>query len=218
MSNLNECLVIWEREKRGSAKWSALSFDAVRQEAHAGENIITKFPVSTGFMVSEHTIRQNARIKLETVISSVSNPTAVVRQTYEAAFQHLITSSGGIASGVKLDEAEKFGRVDYEPTDTVAAGDLDKVQKAFKMIRTLVQTGTLVHVLTMRETYINCVIQAYNVTNDVTNPYSIPMTLELEELIIAEANTLGTKFGALSDAPRYNINLPGFIGDANVTV
>jgi len=194
MAKLNECLIIWEEDK-GSNKWSALSFDAVLTEGHQGENIVTSFPVSKGFNINEHTIRQNAKIRLKAVLSSISNPTYVNQQTFEAAFAHLVIQAGGTG---ELENADKYGRVDYEVTD-VASGSLDKVQRAFIKIKQLVQIGTVVHVLTIRETYTNSVLRSYDVNNDVNNAYALPINLLIEQLIIAIPETDGTQTAATSD-------------------
>lgn len=196
MAKLNECLIIWETGKRGSNKWAVLAFDAVRTESHSGQNTVTKYPVSAGFLISEHTIRENANIRLEAVVNSVSNPTWTPRQSYEVAFDHLVTAAGGSGS---LSGAQLYGRVAYD-TFIMPDGDLEKVQEAFRQIRTLVQKGTVIHVLTMRETYINCVMRSYSVMNDVTNAYAIPLFLEMEELVLAKTIDAGVAARPTSDS------------------
>jgi len=198
MAKLNECLMIWEDE-RGSNQWSAMAFDGVKVETHTGENIVTAYPVSSGFNVSEHTIRQNSKIQLDAVISNISMPTRTVRQSFETAFEGLCSAAGGNAD---LKSASRFGRLKYDndkidlfdnPFGDIADNilnaltaevSMEKVDGAFNEIVRLTRTGTIVHLLTMRGMYLNCILRNYAAANDVTNAYSLPVTLTIEQMVV----------------------------------
>lgn len=46
-------------------KPNELTFECVMKEAHKATNQVTKYPVQTGFLVSDHTIKQNREVVLE---------------------------------------------------------------------------------------------------------------------------------------------------------
>lgn len=194
MPKLNECLIAWEK---GGA-WNAMAFDGVKVEAHSGNNIVTQYPVSKGFNVSEHTIRQNARIQIDAVLSNFSMPVATERQSFEAAFAAVTAAAGYIVS---LNNATKYGRLAWDNA-TAKSGQvsMNKVETAFAKIKELTQLGTLVHIITMRSIYTNCVVREYMVANDVTNSYSLPITLKLEELIVIDSEGVGDLNAALDDS------------------
>jgi len=220
MSRLNECLIIWETVL-GKGDWNALAFDGVRMESHTGENIVTSYPVSTGFNVSDHTIRQNSKIQLDAIISSVSMPSATLRQGYDAAFTTLCNAAAAVTGGTPTDlsGANLFGRLKYDndnikllensPIDDflnatinnlTAQVSLEKVQRAFSEVVDLTRSGTIVHLLTMRGMYVNCVIRNYGVSNDVSNSYSLPISLSIEQLVVVSNLQRGNVLSATSDS------------------
>lgn len=205
--------MVWEDEPD---VWSAMAFDGVTVEGHSGDNIVTAYPVSKGFKVSEHTIRQNAKISLNVVVSNISMPVATVRQNFETAFEYLMDAVDGTGF---YDSANKYGRLDFDNDSIDLFGDsflggvantvanaltaqvsLEKVQTTFEKIKELTRTGKLVHVLTMRGAYTNCVLRNYNASNDVSNSYCLVATLNLEELVTISDNLTGAILSAPSDS------------------
>lgn len=55
-------LIQWDDEQGSS---NELVFESVPSEEHDVDNVITEFPVETGFVVSDHVIRKNRTLKLE---------------------------------------------------------------------------------------------------------------------------------------------------------
>lgn len=224
MARLNECLMIW---KEGDT-WAAMGFDGVKSEGHIGTNIITSYPVSKGFKVSEHAIRQNAKVQLEAVLTNISWPSATVRQSFELAFITLVVMATG-EFNKSLKDANKYGRVAYDNGgDTVFSdrGEVremevssSKIDLAFEKIKELTQLGTLIHLITIRGIYTNCVIRGYSTNADVSNSYSMPITLDIEELIVVQDNELGiVNYGLIDDdASVIYKDLGGFneIGGGN---
>jgi len=81
-NKLRECLLVWE-ETPGTGIWSVLSFDGVISEGLSGESVVTSYPVDSGFMVSDHTIRQNRIIELDTITSNFSMSVATSRKPFK---------------------------------------------------------------------------------------------------------------------------------------
>lgn len=97
-NKLRECMVIWEEEP-GSGKWSVLAFDGVVKESHSGAVTITSYPVDSGFMVSDHAIRQNRMIELDTITSNISMSVATSRKTFDECFNELMVAIGAAQTG-----------------------------------------------------------------------------------------------------------------------
>jgi len=205
MAKLNECIIIWETEK-GKGDWHALGFDGVKVETHNGENILTQYPVSSGFNVSEHTIRQNSKIILDAVISNISWSVSTVRQSYDAAFEALCSAAGGSST---LNNATKFGRLKGNTEGVLGAFTADipdnKVNESFNEIVKLTRLGTVIHLLTMRGLYTNCVIRNYTAANDVSNSYSLPVVLNIEQMVLIGESKQGSILSTTSDDDGSNV-------------
>lgn len=223
---LRECLIAWQ-EKPEEPVWSVIAFDGVLTETHSGASVVTSYPVDSGFMVSDHTIRQNRVFELDTITSKLSMTVATRRQSFEDAYNEilaavaeekaLIAEQTGLedTSPVPLsyDQSVKYGRAYYNndpgifeilpeswelERDTVTDGpisprlvgqaSLSKVEEAVRIIDKLCAAGTLVHVSTLRAIRTNCVIRNYSVSNNVSNSYSAPIKLTLEQLNIVIVN------------------------------
>ena len=87
-NKLRECLLVWEKTP-GTGIWSVLSFDGVISEGLSGESVVTSYPVDSGFMVSDHTIRQNRIIELDTITSNFSMSVATSRKSFKETFNEL---------------------------------------------------------------------------------------------------------------------------------
>ena len=91
-------MIIWEEEP-GSGKWSVLAFDGVVREGHSGAVQVTGYPVDSGFQVSDHAIRQNRIITLDTITSNISMSVATSRKTFEESFNELMVAIGSAQTG-----------------------------------------------------------------------------------------------------------------------
>ena len=74
--------------------WKVIAWDCVIDEMHHAENEVTKYPIQSGFMVSDHTIRQNRILKLRGVIVNVG----LVPQGMDAMID-LAAKAGGAILG-----------------------------------------------------------------------------------------------------------------------
>lgn len=232
-NKLRECLLVWE-ETPNTGIWSVLSFDGVISEGISGESIVTSYPVDSGFLVSDHTIRQNRLIKLDTLTSNFSMSVATSRKTFKETFNELMTvvaasaqnnnlgygfsssiqasippylNEGG-ASSTLYDQATKHGRAAYDNdkidvsipyldiplvtlTDPVSTAllaqvSMDKVDDVVATINRLNALGTLVHCVTMRGIWPNCVVRSFEAMNDVTTAYAAPVRVVLEQLNVID--------------------------------
>ena len=211
MKKLRECIVMWE-EGVDTGKWHVLAFDGVLQENHAGECTVTGYPIDSGFIVSDHTIRHNRTIELQTITSNISMSVATQRKTFEETYKEILLAVGAVDSGYK--GLNKHGRAKYDNDSTTFAsylqfgeGDdvtsgfttdnslvnaltaqisLVKVDETLDIINKLNESGQLVHVATLRGLRKNCVLKSYSASNNVTNSYSLPCTILFEQLNVID--------------------------------
>lgn len=206
MANLlRECMIVWEEEPN-SGTWSVLAFDGVVKEAHSGANRITSYPVDSGFLVSDHAIRQNRRIVLDTITSNISMSVATLRKDFKTTFKELMIAVGGVQlhGEQEYEMAAKYGRPAYDnnaltvkvPFTSITLGtftnpiatalgaqvSLNKIDETMNIIEKLNASGTLVHVITLRGIRKNCVITEYEAVNSASNAYALPCVLVLEQL------------------------------------
>ena len=71
--------------------FNSFKFDAMVKEDHEANAIVTKFPVSSGFIVSDHVIKQNRILKLTAVAVNMQNSTI-----WSASVQGLSVATGAI--------------------------------------------------------------------------------------------------------------------------
>ncbi|ARM70533.1 hypothetical protein HOR75_gp07 [Shewanella phage SppYZU05] len=210
MANLlRETMIVWE-EVPNSGTWSVLAFDGVVKEAHSGATRITSYPVDSGFLVSDHAIRQNRRIVLDTITSNISMSVATMRKDFKTTFKELMVAVGGaqLNGPDPYAATAKYGRPAYDndaltvkvPFTSITLGtftnpiatalgaqvSLNKLDETMNIIEKLNATGQLVHVITLRGIRKNCVITEYEVANDVRNAYALPCMLVLEQLNVVD--------------------------------
>lgn len=217
MAQLNETLIIWETTPK-SGKWAMLGFDAVLTEGHSGGNTVTSYPVDSGFVVSDHAIRHNRQFTLNTMTSNVTLNTAVAGQTFRDAFEALtarVAHAGGSSNGTNYEASEKYGSPRFtleqqtfdNETNRFRDGELlvavseVKVDEVFTQVKQLVAQGTLVHCLTLRGWYLNCVIRSYGNSNDVHNAHCLPMELQIEELNVIDTSKVSSTTGVAVRSP-----------------
>ena len=199
-SKLQECMVTWYDETDG---WHVLSFDGVMTEAHAGASTVTKYPVDSGFEVADHTIRHNRTMSLDAVISNISLNTISIRTTVQEMFEFVaievyFASSKDLEHFPEWETVTKHGRAAYDNDNFSEDGSfigsiadalsyeisLEKVQETYQLIQQLVERGQLLHISTIRGVSYNTVLTGYSTAADVSDAYSMKITLNLEELVV----------------------------------
>lgn len=153
-------------------------FDGVPSEGHTSQSIITKFPMSNGFVVSDHMIKQNRILKLHVIAANMQNSI-------------LWSAANAVTDGVLADAMPIIGLIG-------SAGDLlssafttdDRVASTFKLLNNLMAKGTRVHISTILGPYINCVITGIEVVQDKDTSAILSGEIILEELqVVGEDST-----------------------------
>lgn len=171
---MNECLLIWQ----SGDTWKYLSFDAVSTEVEKGASVVTKYPVDSGFLVSDHTIRQNKVIQLDAVITtsthSASRHAGVLntQSTFEA-----IVSMAGLS-------ADMFTSAPFGGSATAGRS---KILEAFEELRMLNQQGLRVHLATAKGIHPDCVLVNYVEKTTKKTLSSLALALVFEQLVVIDA-------------------------------
>lgn len=161
---------------KGSS-WKVIEWDCVMKENHKAGNEITKYPVQTGFVVSDHTIRQNRILQIRGIIVNVSLMPKGVDFAIDLAAKAggaLIGSGAGAVVGSVITKAKNVF------SDSGSSGN--RVQEVFEELQQLCLKGTIVHVSTILGPYINCVIRSVEVTQDVNSSSILVADMVIEEL------------------------------------
>lgn len=159
-------------------RFNTFKFDAMVEEAHSAETIVTKFPVSSGFVVSDHAINQNRRLKLTAVAVNMQNSAMWMLSAQGvsvisgAIFSNpIIPIIGGLAGGV----ASAF------ETE-------NRIQSTYDLFNNLRTTATKLYISTILGPYLNCVITRVTAKHDRFTSAMLAVEIELEELQVIKAD------------------------------
>lgn len=160
-------------------KFMKYCFDAVPSEGHTAQSIVTKFPMSTGFIVSDHMIKQNRVLKLKVVASNMVN-----NELWE-----LISYAGDTIAGSVLDF--KYATLIGSATSLVRTTfeSANRVSYAFDLFNKLMAQGTRLYVNTILGPYSNCVVTSIEVVQDKETSAILAAEITLEELQVVNQTT-----------------------------
>ena len=152
--------------------FNSFKFDAMVKEDHAADAIVTKFPVSSGFIVSDHVIKQNRILKLTAVAVNMQN-SAIWSASVQglsvatgAIFNNpIIPIIGGIAGGVAS-----------------AFETSDRIQSTYNLFNTFRATGQKLYISTILGPYLNCVVTSLRTSHDKNTSAMLAIEITLEEL------------------------------------
>lgn len=147
-----------------------VTLDASLTEKHARTNEITKFPVEEGPDVGDHIRHNPPTIEIDGVISNT--PIAILGSLIGATGPAVLAL--GSNSPVKGDNS------------TVS----DRVHAADKAFLAAMDGKDLLTVVTSLRTYKNMVMTSYSVTRDQSNGNVLNFHIGLEELVIAQTQTI----------------------------
>jgi len=154
------------------------------EEGYKTSSIITKYPTVTGFMVSDHTIRQNQVLTMKAIFGS--------RMYKFEGFNTQSLQAGLLASlGV-----EGQGTVHFDSSWPEKKSMITSVHNELK---TLERRGIPCSVVTMLETHKNCVLTDYEVNQNLSNSSQLHCTLKFEIIEVVEGG--GTARAKVSAAP-----------------
>ena len=152
--------------------FSSFKFDAMVSEEHEAQSIVTKFPVSSGFLVSDHVINQNRVLKLTAVAVNMQNSAI-----WSASIQGLSVATGAIFNNPII------------PTIGGIAGGVasafetsDRIQSTYNLFNTFRVTGKKLYISTILGPYLNCVVTSIKTKHDKNTSAILSVEILLEEL------------------------------------
>lgn len=162
--------------------YSIFSFDAVPSEGHTAQSVVTKFPMSNGFVVSDHMIKQNRILKLKVVSANMVN-----NRLWEATLSGAILAAGDVVGmpiiGL-IGNAVALVQTSFESQD--------RVKNAYKLFNEFMSKGTRLYVNTILGAYANCVVTAIETIQDKDTSTIMAAEIILEELQIANPSLKDT--------------------------
>lgn len=163
--------------------FNSFKFDAMVSEEHDAESVVTSFPVSSGFLVSDHVIKRNRILKLSAVAVNMQNAaiwTASVQGLSVAAgaiFNNpIIPIVGGLAGGIAS-----------------AFETSDRIQSTYNLFNTFRATGQKLYISTILGPYLNCVVTSLKTKHDKNTSAMLSIEITLEELQVIGDDDLATQ-------------------------
>lgn len=152
--------------------FSSFKFDAVVSESHSAESVVTKFPVSSGFLVSDHMITQNRVLKLEAVAVNMQNATM-----WTASVQGITVLTGAIFNNPILPIVGGVVGAVASAFETE-----DRIQSTYNLFNGFRATGQRLFVSTIIGPYLNCVVTGIRTRQDKMTSEMLAVEITLEEL------------------------------------
>ena len=155
--------------------WKVIEWDCVIQEGHKASNQVTRYPIQSGFIVSDHAIRENRMLKLRGIIVNVG-----LVPTGMDAMIDLAAKAGGaiLGTGFGAIVSSAITKAEYLFSDN----KVNKVKNTFDELERLCLTGTFVHATTILGNYMNCIIRDVEVVQDSKTSSILMVDLVLEEI------------------------------------
>ena len=166
-------------EETTQLSFNTLALDCVLSESHTFKNEVTAYPVSSGFLISEHIIKKNPMFSLNGIITNVSMPDDLT----------VISTIGKVVGGmvnrvVGPVLGSLIGSAAHAIDNCGLAGD--PIKDAFLQLQELVREGTIVHVATILGVYEGCVLREVRIHQDVRTATILPLTLTFEQLQVIQ--------------------------------
>ena len=157
-----------------------LALDCVVSESHAFSNEVTAYPISSGFLISEHTIKKNRMFSLTGMITNVN--------MFDGDFLS-ITNVGKVAGAmVSRVIGPVLGSLLGSAAHAMDPSGITKspIEEKFKQLQDLVTNGTIVHVATILGTYEGCVLREVRINQDSATSSVLPVSLTFEQLRVIQ--------------------------------
>ena len=157
-----------------------LALDCVISESHAFSNEVTAYPISSGFIISEHTIKKNKMFSLTGMITNVN--------MFDGDFLS-ITNVGKVAGAmVSRVIGPVLGSLLGSAAHAMDSSGItkDPIKDKFEKLQELVTNGTIVHVATILGTYEGCVLREVRINQDSTTSSVLPVSLTFEQLRVIQ--------------------------------
>ena len=152
--------------------FNSFKFDAMVKEDHAADAIVTKFPVSSGFIVSDHVIKQNRILKLTAVAVNMQNSAI-----WSASVQGLSVATGAIFNSPIIPIIGGIAGGVASAFETS-----DRIQSTYNLFNTFRATGQKLYISTILGPYLNCVVTSLKTSHDKNTSAMLAIEITLEEL------------------------------------
>jgi len=167
-------------QESAEISYDYLALDCVISESHAFSNEVTAYPISSGFLISEHTIKKNRMFSLTGMITNVN--------MFDGDFLS-ITNVGKVAGAmVSRVIGPVLGSLLGSAAHAMDSSGITKnpIEEKFKQLQDLVTNGTIVHVATILGTYEGCVLREVRINQDSTTSSVLPVSLTFEQLRVIQ--------------------------------
>ena len=167
-------------QESAETSYDYLALDCVISESHAFSNEVTAYPISSGFLISEHTIKKNKMFSLTGIITNVN--------MFDGDFLS-ITNVGKVAGAmVSRVIGPLLGSLLGSAAHAMDPSGITKspIEEKFKQLQDLVTNGTIVHVATILGTYEGCVLREVRINQDNTTSSVLPVSLTFEQLRVIQ--------------------------------
>ena len=152
--------------------FNSFKFDAMVKEDHEANAIVTKFPVSSGFIVSDHVIKQNRILKLTAVAVNMQNSAI-----WSASVQGLSVATGAIFNSPIIPIIGGIAGGVASAFETS-----DRIQSTYNLFNTFRETGQKLYISTILGPYLNCVVTSLKTSHDKNTSAMLAIEITLEEL------------------------------------
>lgn len=160
--------------------FSSFKFDAMVSESHDAETIVTKNPVSSGFLVSDGIIVQNRVLKLEAVAVNMQNSAL-----WSASLQGLSVVTGAIFNNPILPIVGGIVGGVASAFETE-----DRIQSTYNLFEGFRKTGQKLYISTILGPYLNCVVTGLKTKHDRMTSAMLAIEITLEELQVIGKDVL----------------------------
>lgn len=175
--------------------FSSFKFDAIVSESHDAETIVTKNPVSSGFLVSDGIIVQNRVLKLEAVAVNMQNSAL-----WSASLQGLSVVTGAIFNNPILPIVGGIVGGVASAFETE-----DRIQSAYNLFNGFRVSGKKLYVSTILGPYLNCVVTKLTTKHDRMTSQMLAIEITLEELqVIGDDALAGAARTAMESSYDYS--------------
>lgn len=160
--------------------FNSFKFDAMVSEEHDAQATVTKFPVSSGFLVSEHVIKQNRVLKLTAVASNMQNSAM-----WTASIQGLSVATGAIFNNPIIPILGSAAGAVASAFETS-----NRIQSTYELFNGFRANGTKLYISTIVGPYLNCVVTGIRTKTDKMTSAILAVEITVEELQVIGEDTL----------------------------
>lgn len=160
--------------------FNSFKFDAMVSEEHDAQATVTKFPVSSGFLVSDHVIKQNRVLKLTAVATNMQNSAM-----WTASIQGLSVATGAIFKNPIIPILGSAAGAVASAFETS-----NRIQSTYELFNGFRANGTKLYISTIVGPYLNCVVTGIRTKTDKMTSAILAVEITVEELQVIGEDTL----------------------------